>query len=151
MPSLLDQKEAGESNAEARSIENPFASGFSPVSKPRIQLLQYRRFECNLSDHRPIGALFKVSVKKVKNDEYDSIKQQMEASWEKRKRDISWDAVVRWVMERMDSNIIEAQDAAEGKSGFTYAQVEKTLQKHDSNIIESLSYLNRISSASRQM
>lgn len=151
MPSLLDQKEAGESNAEAKNIENPFASGFSPVSKPRIQLLQYRRFECNLSDHRPIGALLKVSVKKVKNDEYDSIKQQVEASWEKRKRDISWDAVVRWVMERMDSNIIEAQDAAEGKSGFTYAQVEKTLQKHDSNIIESLSYLNRISSASRQM
>ena len=47
----------------------------------RIQNLHYRRYEANVSDHRPISAAFQITVKSVDHGKRDALKGQIEGMW----------------------------------------------------------------------
>ena len=46
----------------------------------RVEQVHYRRWEANVSDHRPISAGFKMSVKSVKKDARERVKMEERAS-----------------------------------------------------------------------
>jgi hypothetical protein len=56
----------------------------------RVKLIpgSYRRYEVNVSDHRPISARFEVLVKSVRRDVYEDVRKEVEGMWgvEKRRR-----------------------------------------------------------------
>ncbi|KAH9931392.1 DNase I-like protein [Amylocystis lapponica] len=47
----------------------------------RVEQLHYRRYEANISDHRPISAGFRMTVKSVRHDARAKIKAEVEAAW----------------------------------------------------------------------
>ncbi|KAL5512223.1 hypothetical protein ACEPAG_3508 [Sanghuangporus baumii] len=47
----------------------------------RVQNLHYRRYEANVSDHRPISAAFRVTVKSVDHDARSHAKEEVESLW----------------------------------------------------------------------
>lgn len=47
----------------------------------RVQNLHYRRYEANVSDHRPISAAFQITVKSVDHDARDRVKGKVEGQW----------------------------------------------------------------------
>ena len=52
-----------------------------------MQLLHYRRYEVNVSDHRPISAAFSLTVKKFDNETREKTKAILQARWvEEQKR-----------------------------------------------------------------
>jgi endonuclease/exonuclease/phosphatase family metal-dependent hydrolase len=50
-------------------------------SAGRVEELGYRRYEVNVSDHRPVSAGFKVRVKSVRMDERKSAREAVEWEW----------------------------------------------------------------------
>lgn len=48
---------------------------------PRVQQLHYKRYEANVSDHRPISAAFKITVKSVKHDVQQRVKADVQMKW----------------------------------------------------------------------
>ncbi|KAL1914808.1 uncharacterized protein VTP21DRAFT_7900 [Calcarisporiella thermophila] len=46
-----------------------------------IQQHFYRRFECRISDHRPIGAGFTITIKRVVPKKRSEVKMEVEAAW----------------------------------------------------------------------
>ncbi|CAG8485344.1 14345_t:CDS:2 [Acaulospora colombiana] len=50
---------------------------------PRIKQEHYRRYECNVSDHRPISGAFKVVVKTILRDKQLEVEREVEKAWEK--------------------------------------------------------------------
>ncbi|KAL0065255.1 hypothetical protein AAF712_007766 [Marasmius tenuissimus] len=51
------------------------------AGKGRVEQLQYRRWEVDVSDHRPISAAFKVTVKSVRQEVRQMVKQEIEFMW----------------------------------------------------------------------
>ncbi|KAL0579574.1 hypothetical protein V5O48_002412 [Marasmius crinis-equi] len=51
------------------------------AGKGRVEQLQYRRWEVDVSDHRPISAAFKVTVKSVRQEVRHMVKQEVEFMW----------------------------------------------------------------------
>ena len=51
------------------------------AGKGRVEQLQYRRWEVDVSDHRPISAAFKVTVKSVRQEVRQMVKQEVEVMW----------------------------------------------------------------------
>ncbi|KAF8890414.1 hypothetical protein BD779DRAFT_1643882 [Infundibulicybe gibba] len=47
----------------------------------RVQQLHYRRYEANVSDHRPISAAFKMTTKSVRHDVREKVKYEVQATW----------------------------------------------------------------------
>ncbi|OCH87674.1 DNase I-like protein [Obba rivulosa] len=47
----------------------------------RVQQLHYRRYEANISDHRPISAGFQMTVKKVNREKRAQIRAEVQAVW----------------------------------------------------------------------
>lgn len=47
----------------------------------RVEQLHYRRYEPDISDHRPITAAFRVLVKSVQHDARSSVKEEVQAQW----------------------------------------------------------------------
>ena len=47
----------------------------------RVEQLHYRRWEANVSDHRPISAGFRMSVKSVRRDARERVKLEVVARW----------------------------------------------------------------------
>ena len=47
----------------------------------RVQQLHYKRYEADVSDHRPISAAFNVSVKKFDYEAREKLKVVLEAQW----------------------------------------------------------------------
>ena len=47
----------------------------------RVQQLHYRRYEANVSDHRPISAAFRISVKSVSEEPRVHVKTELETVW----------------------------------------------------------------------
>ncbi|THU83524.1 hypothetical protein K435DRAFT_784147 [Dendrothele bispora CBS 962.96] len=47
----------------------------------RVEQLQYRRWEVNVSDHRPISAVFKTTVKNVRHEVRQGVKQEIQMRW----------------------------------------------------------------------
>lgn len=53
----------------------------------RVRQLHYRRYEVNVSDHRPISAAFVFRTKTVQSDAREQVKASLEVSWnEEQKR-----------------------------------------------------------------
>ena len=47
----------------------------------RVEQLHYRRYEPDISDHRPISAGFRVLVKSIHRDAREKMKKDVEAQW----------------------------------------------------------------------
>jgi hypothetical protein len=47
----------------------------------RVQQLHYRRYEANVSDHRPISAAFTITVKSVRHEVRDRVKKEVQMKW----------------------------------------------------------------------
>lgn len=47
----------------------------------RVQNLHYQRYEANISDHRPISAGFRVTVKSVDHEMRAKVKEEVECRW----------------------------------------------------------------------
>lgn len=47
----------------------------------RVQQLHYRRYEANVSDHRPISAAFTVTVKSVRHEVRERVKKEVKVRW----------------------------------------------------------------------
>ncbi|KAJ6473178.1 hypothetical protein C8R45DRAFT_1012527 [Mycena sanguinolenta] len=49
----------------------------------RVQQLHYRRYEANVSDHRPVSAAFKFTVKSIRHEVRQKAKTEIQAQWAK--------------------------------------------------------------------
>lgn len=47
----------------------------------RVHLLHYQRYEANVSDHRPISAAFTVTIKSIRHEIRQKVKQEMQIMW----------------------------------------------------------------------
>ncbi|KIY44678.1 DNase I-like protein, partial [Fistulina hepatica ATCC 64428] len=47
----------------------------------RVRQLHYRRYEANVSDHRPISAAFELTIKRVLNEVREQVKAEVEMQW----------------------------------------------------------------------
>lgn len=47
----------------------------------RVKQINYRRYEANLSDHRPISAGFEVTIKSVRHDVRANVRAEVEKRW----------------------------------------------------------------------
>lgn len=47
----------------------------------RVEVLHYRRYEVNVSDHRPVSAAFRVRVKRVDIAKRERVKRDVEVMW----------------------------------------------------------------------
>lgn len=74
----------------------------APIS-PNIRQKAYKRFECKVSDHRPIGATFTVATKKVNIRQHSEVKQRILLAWKNRMNDVLQDAAIEWLMLRVDA------------------------------------------------
>jgi len=54
----------------------------------RVDALHYQRYEANISDHRPISAGFRITVKSVDRDARARIKADLETRWLGEQQDI---------------------------------------------------------------
>lgn len=52
----------------------------------RVQQLHYRRYEANVSDHRPISSAFRMTVKSINAQERDVMKTEVEGLWLEKER-----------------------------------------------------------------
>ena len=50
----------------------------------RVEQLHYRRYEPDVSDHRPISAAFRVLVKSIQQDARSKMKEDVRAQWSMR-------------------------------------------------------------------
>ena len=58
----------------------------------RVGQLHYRRWEANVSDHRPISAGFKITVKSVRHELRAVVKAEMESAWFERQKKLLLEA-----------------------------------------------------------
>ncbi|KIY62575.1 DNase I-like protein [Cylindrobasidium torrendii FP15055 ss-10] len=49
----------------------------------RVEQLHYQRYEANVSDHRPVSAAFRMTVKSVRHEVRDKYRQEVEMRWAK--------------------------------------------------------------------
>ncbi|KII96201.1 hypothetical protein PLICRDRAFT_241902 [Plicaturopsis crispa FD-325 SS-3] len=54
----------------------------------RVSLLDYRRWEPNISDHRPVSATFKITVKSVRHEVRAQVKAEVAALWFEHQREL---------------------------------------------------------------
>ncbi|KAI0254177.1 DNase I-like protein [Lactifluus subvellereus] len=54
----------------------------------RVEQLHYRRYEPDISDHRPISAAFRVLVKSIQHDARNRVKEEVQAQWSVRERQL---------------------------------------------------------------
>lgn len=47
----------------------------------RVNQLHYRRYEANVSDHRPISAAFTMTIKSMRHEVREKVKAEVEAVW----------------------------------------------------------------------
>lgn len=54
----------------------------------RVEQLHYQRYEANVSDHRPISAAFKMTVKSVNRDKRARVKREVQEMWDVREQNL---------------------------------------------------------------
>jgi endonuclease/exonuclease/phosphatase family metal-dependent hydrolase len=50
----------------------------------RVEQLHYRRYEPDISDHRPVSAAFRVLVKSIRQDARSKMKEEVRSQWSMR-------------------------------------------------------------------
>jgi len=58
------------------------------TKSPRLQSLNYKRYETTISDHRPVSAGFKVSVKAVDGGKMVTVRGEVGAEWAKKEAEM---------------------------------------------------------------
>ena len=48
----------------------------------RVQSMNYRRYEVNVSDHRPVSAGFRITVKRINHEARKLVKDAVEGEWQ---------------------------------------------------------------------
>ncbi|QRW16208.1 endonuclease/exonuclease/phosphatase family protein [Rhizoctonia solani] len=56
----------------------------------RVQYEHYKRYEPNVSDHRPVSGGFRVKVKSVNRDAWNDVKARVEEEWQGRQDQLLW-------------------------------------------------------------
>ena len=56
------------------------------MNPERVRLRMYRRYEPDVSDHRPVGAAFRMRVKSVRQDERAGVRRGLVGVWRGRER-----------------------------------------------------------------
>jgi hypothetical protein len=51
------------------------------AKSPRIENLNYKRYEPTVSDHRPISAGFRIKLKAVDGGKMNSVRREISAEW----------------------------------------------------------------------
>lgn len=59
----------------------------------RVELMQYRRWEANVSDHRPVSAAFRVTVKRVVEEARERERRAVEEWWHRKERILLSEAI----------------------------------------------------------
>lgn len=59
----------------------------------RAELLHYQRYEANVSDHRPISAAFRITVKSINQEVRARVREEIENLWAVQERDVLTDAL----------------------------------------------------------
>lgn len=54
----------------------------------RVELLHYQRYEANISDHRPISAGFRTTIKSVNQEARARVKEEIENLWAVEERSV---------------------------------------------------------------
>ena len=54
----------------------------------RVEQLHYKRYEPDVSDHRPISAAFRVLVKSIQHDARSKMKEEVQAQWSVREMEL---------------------------------------------------------------
>lgn len=67
------------------------------MNPERVRLRQYRRFEPDVSDHRPVSASFRMTVKSVRQNDRAGVKSEMVGVWRGRERALVEDAKAFYV------------------------------------------------------
>ena len=67
----------------------------------RVEQLHYRRWEANVSDHRPISAGFKIRVKSVKHEARARVKAEVQERWKEVESDLLAAAMQYYIDQRM--------------------------------------------------
>ena len=50
----------------------------------RVECIDYRRYETTASDHRPVSAGLRMTIKKVEGERMKRVRREVEKEWEKR-------------------------------------------------------------------
>ena len=75
-----------------------------PTSIPsRIHLQAYRRYECRISDHRPIGASFTVTTKRVDPHRKLDVLSAIQSEWKLHYERKLTEASISWLMDRVEA------------------------------------------------
>jgi hypothetical protein len=61
------------------------------LSDSRVLQTQYRRWEANISDHRPISAVFNLTVKSINPASRAHVKNNVEKEWADLQQRLLWD------------------------------------------------------------
>lgn len=48
----------------------------------RVEQLHYKRYEVNVSDHRPVSAAFRITVKRLRHEIWEKRRQEVEMKWD---------------------------------------------------------------------
>ncbi|CEL59752.1 putative inositol polyphosphate 5-phosphatase C9G1,10c OS=Schizosaccharomyces pombe (strain 972 / ATCC 24843) GN=SPAC9G1.10c PE=1 SV=2 [Rhizoctonia solani AG-1 IB] len=56
----------------------------------RVQYEHYKRYEPNVSDHRPVSGGFRVNVKSVNRDAWNAVKARVQEEWQGRQDQLLW-------------------------------------------------------------
>ncbi|VDB84670.1 unnamed protein product [Peniophora sp. CBMAI 1063] len=67
------------------------------MNPERVRLRQYRRYEADVSDHRPVSASFRLTVKSVRQNERAGVKSEMVGVWRGRERELVEEARMFYV------------------------------------------------------
>ncbi|KAJ1918185.1 hypothetical protein H4219_002742 [Mycoemilia scoparia] len=78
-PLPAPQKQDERNNGNITLFSDPREA--SADSQGQLQPLHYRRYECDLSDHRPISAGFTVVVKSISRTEREAVARQISQTW----------------------------------------------------------------------
>ena len=85
----------------------------------KVKQLDYRRHDgagLRESDHRPVSALFRFTVKKVDRAKQRKVRAKVEREWEGVRKRMSEDTCVRWLGERFGVGEVEARGMMKGAS-----------------------------------
>ncbi|ORY35446.1 Endonuclease/exonuclease/phosphatase [Naematelia encephala] len=74
-------------NSEKRRIP-AWCDRILHTKSPRIQCLNYQRYETTASDHKPISAGFKMTIKSVDNTKMAQVRKEVGAEWAKREAEV---------------------------------------------------------------
>ena len=82
-----------------------------------IKLLNYQRYECKVSDHRPISGTFQAKVKTIRKEVRAEVEDEVKGQWEEYLEEEKKTKKLLWLV-RAGYDIEEARKALEGRGSM---------------------------------